>query len=117
MEGLERFREAFEAYSDNYVIIGGTACEMVMSGTAVRPRATHDIDMIVIVEKMTTTFAERFWQFIREGGYRPERRNPKDGEAPRYELYRFVDGKLGYPAMLSFSPGILTFSGHRKGLR
>ena len=31
MEGLERFREAFEAYSDNYVIIGGTACEMVMS--------------------------------------------------------------------------------------
>ena len=34
MEGLERFREAFEAYSDNYVIIGGTACEMVMSGTA-----------------------------------------------------------------------------------
>ena len=70
MEGLERFREAFEAYSDNYVIIGGTACEMVMSGTAVRPRATHDIDMIVIVEKMSTTFAERFWQFIREGGYR-----------------------------------------------
>lgn len=26
MEGLEKFREAFEAYSDNYVIIGGTAC-------------------------------------------------------------------------------------------
>lgn len=59
MEGLERFREAFEAYSDNYVIIGGTACEMVMSGTAVRPRATHDIDMIVIVEKMSTTFCRK----------------------------------------------------------
>lgn len=116
MEGLERFREAFEAYSDNYVIIGGTACEMVMSGTAVRPRATHDIDMIVIVEKMSTTFAERFWQFIREGGYRPEKRNPKDGEAPRYELYRFVDGKPGYPAMielLSRHPDIL---GTPKGL-
>jgi len=27
MEGLEKFREAFKAYSDNYVIIGGTACD------------------------------------------------------------------------------------------
>lgn len=53
MEGLEKFREAFEAYSENYVIIGGTACDIAMTGTAVRPRATHDIDMIVIVEKMT----------------------------------------------------------------
>ena len=100
MEGLEKFREAFEAYSDNYVIIGGTACEMVMSGTVVRPRATHDIDMIVIVENMSVAFAERFWQFIRKGGYRPEKRKPKEGGTPRYELYRFVDGKPGYPAMI-----------------
>lgn len=57
MEGLAKFREAFEAYSENYVIIGGTACDIAMTGTAVRPRATHDIDMIVIVEKMTTDFA------------------------------------------------------------
>lgn len=72
MEGLEKFREAFEAYSDNYVIIGGTACDITMTGTTVRPRATHDIDMIVVVEKMTADFAEHFWQFVREGGYRPE---------------------------------------------
>ena len=58
MEGLEKFHEAFEAYSDNYVIIGGTACDITMTGTTVRPRATHDIDMIVVVEKMTADFAE-----------------------------------------------------------
>ena len=58
MEGLEKFREAFEAYSENYVIIGGTACDIAMTGTAVRPRATHDIDMIVVVEKMTDSFDE-----------------------------------------------------------
>ena len=51
MEGLEKFREAFEAYSDNYVIIGGTACDITMAGTTVRPRATHDIDMIVVVRR------------------------------------------------------------------
>lgn len=60
MEGLEKFREAFEAYSDNYVIIGGTACDITMTGTTVRPRATHDIDMIVVVEKMTADLRSIF---------------------------------------------------------
>lgn len=46
MEGLEKFREAFEAYSDNYVIIGGTACDITMTGTTVRPRATHDMSFM-----------------------------------------------------------------------
>ena len=116
MEGLEKFREAFEAYSENYVIIGGTACDITMTGTVMRPRATHDIDMIVVVEKMTADFAERFWQFIREGGYRPETRKQEEGEKPKYELYRFVNGKPGYPEMielLSRHPDIL---GEPKGL-
>ena len=55
MEGLEKFREAFEAYLDNYVIIGGTACDITMTGTTVRPRATHDIDMIVVVRRRQPT--------------------------------------------------------------
>lgn len=39
MVGLDKFKEAFSQYSDNCVIIGGTACEIVMRGTAIRPRA------------------------------------------------------------------------------
>lgn len=74
MIGLDKFREAFAHYSENYVIIGGTACDIAMTGTAVRARATHDIDMIVVVENMSAAFAERFWQFIKEAGYRPEKR-------------------------------------------
>ena len=53
MEGLVKFREAFAEYSENYVVIGGAACDITMTNTVVRPRATHDIDMIVIVENMT----------------------------------------------------------------
>ena len=116
MEGLEKFREAFEAYSENYVIIGGTACDIAMTGTAVRPRATHDIDMIVIVENLTADFTEHFWKFIREGGYRPEKRKHAEGETPKYELYRFINGKPSYPEMielLSRHPDIL---GEPKGL-
>ena len=89
MEGLEKFREAFEAYSGNYVIIGGTACDINMTGTTVRPRATHDIDMIVVVEKMTADFAEHFWQFIREGGYRPEKCKQEEGETDRQEIHKY----------------------------
>lgn len=28
MDGLDKFREAFAEYSDNYVVIGGAACDM-----------------------------------------------------------------------------------------
>ena len=87
-----------------------------MTGTAVRPRATHDIDMIVIVEKMTDDFTECFWQFVREGGYRPEKRKQSEGEPPKHEFYRFVNGKPEHPEMielLSRHPDIL---GEPKGL-
>ncbi|MCQ2078074.1 MAG: hypothetical protein MJZ20_13790 [Bacteroidaceae bacterium] len=100
MEGLNKFKEAFSAYADNYVIIGGTACEIVMSGTDMQARATHDIDMIVIVEAMSREFGECFWNFIREGGYQPRKRKPNENESARYELYRFVEGKADYPAMI-----------------
>lgn len=89
MEGLEKFREAFAEFSDNYVVIGGTACDIAMTGTVVRPRATHDIDMIVIAENITEAFGERLWQFVREAGYRPEKRKHIEGEPTKYELYRF----------------------------
>lgn len=110
MEGLDKFREAFAGFTDNYVVIGGTACDLAMKGTAVRPRATHDIDMIVIAENITKDFGERFWQFVREAGYRPEKRKHEEGEPPKYELYRFLDGKDGYPEMielLSRHPDVL----------
>ena len=110
MEGLEKIQEAFAEFSDNYVIIGGTACEITMTGTAVRPRATHDIDMIVVVEKMTPEFGTRFWRFVQEAGYRPEKRKTTEGEPVKYELYRFVDGKVEYPEMieiLSRHPDVL----------
>ena len=110
MEGLVKFREAFAEYSENYVVIGGAACDITMTNTVVRPRATHDIDMIVIVENMTEAFANRFWQFVREAGYRPEKRKQEAGEPPRYEMYRFLDGKDGYPEMielLSRHPDVL----------
>lgn len=100
MVGLDRFKDAFADFPDNYVIIGGTACDIVMANTIVRPRATHDIDMIVIIENMTPEFARRFWEFIKEAGYKPECRKDLTGATTKYELYRFIDSKDEYPKMI-----------------
>jgi len=116
MEGLDKFREAFKDFSDNYVIIGGTACDITMTGTEVHPRATHDIDMIIVVERMTPQYGERFWQFIREAGYRPEKSKAKEGESPKYEMYRFVDGNPGFPEMIELLSRHPDALGEPKGL-
>ena len=100
VKGIEKFREAFSVFSENYVIIGGTACDAVLSKTMVEPRATVDIDMILVVEKMTAEFANAFWQFVKEGQYRNGKRKRGEGKAPAYELYRFENGKPGFPAKI-----------------
>ena len=97
--GLDKFREAFRSFTDNFVIIGGTACDEVLSQTEMRPRLTLDIDIIVIVENMTAEFARAFWRFIRAGGYIPGIRKDKEGN-PRYVLYSFDNGMLGYPVKI-----------------
>lgn len=97
--GLDKFRETFSRFSDCFVIIGGTACEEILQDTSQRPRATLDIDIIVIAERMTSEFAKAFWRFIDEGGYRPGVRKNDDG-TPRYVLYSFNQGKPGFPVQL-----------------
>ena len=100
VEGIERFREAMADYADNYIIIGGTACDIILDGSPMSPRPTRDIDLIVVVEKLSREFVEAFWQFVREGGYEPAKRTSVCGEQV-YALYRFVAPKqAGYPYML-----------------
>ena len=72
--GLDKFKEAFADFKDNYVIIGGTACDIVLTDTDMRPRATDDIDMILVVEKMTKEYGDAFWQFIKDGEYKAGKR-------------------------------------------
>lgn len=116
--GLNIFRERFARFSDNFVIIGGTACDEILSRTEMRPRATMDIDIVVIVENMTPEFARAFWAFIAEGEYRPGIRKNKDKEL-KYVLYSFDNGKAGYPVkveLLSRHNEIFTAAAHTEPL-
>lgn len=98
VKGLELFRKMMRPYMDNFVIIGGTACDIQLSGTTMHPRATNDIDIIVVVERLTKEFVSAFWQFIKGGGYRIEKRLNQAGSSV-YALYRFTlqDDNLSYP--------------------
>ena len=96
VKGLETFRDFFADYRDCYVIIGGSACDLYFAEQDLPFRVTHDIDMILCVESLTPAFFNRFWEFIRAGGYVNRQRS--DG---RPQFYRFSKPAVaGFPAML-----------------
>ena len=96
VRGLGIFKKYFEAYPDNYVIIGGTACDIIVTATGFKPRATKDIDIIIIVEALNSAFAIQFWNFVNEGKY--EVREKSDLER---QYYRFMKpGKIDFPSQI-----------------
>lgn len=96
VKGMDVFREFFSDYSDQYVLIGGAACDISFGNNDVDFRATRDLDMVLIVEALTTEFGQRFWDFIRQGKYRNRARS---SGTPQF--YRFdKPEEPGYPLMI-----------------
>lgn len=100
VKGFELFAAAFVGYEDCFVVIGGTACDIILSKSNMRPRATKDIDIVLIVENMTPAFGDRFWEFIKDGGYKNGRRRTNNENNIKYEMYRFDNPIDGYPAQI-----------------
>lgn len=94
--GIERFRYWFRGYEDQYAIIGGTACDLLMEDEGLAFRGTKDIDLVLIIEAITPEFGARFWEFIREAGY--EHRSKSTGNP---QFYRFSHPtQREYPFMI-----------------
>lgn len=70
VKGLDIFRKYFAGYEDQYVLIGGAACDIVFESNDANFRATRDLDMVLIIEALTPEFGEKFWKFIVDGKYR-----------------------------------------------
>jgi hypothetical protein len=85
VRGLDTFRKYFEAFPDNYIIIGGTACDIIIDAAGFTPRTTKDIDIILVVEALTSEFVKQFWSFIQDGNY--EQREKSEDER---KYYRFL---------------------------
>lgn len=112
VKGLEKFKEYFSEFKENYVIIGGTACSVILRHAYMKPRATKDIDMILVVEHMTPAFGRRFWQFIKDGDYKMRERKRGNGDDSVPELFRFYHPQnTDFPfqiELLSKQPDILS---------
>jgi len=86
--GIEKFKEYFKDFTGSYIIIGGTACDIILDDAGFTPRATKDIDIILIVEALEPEFVKQFWAFIKEADYE---RKEKSDEKRKY--YRFLNPK------------------------
>lgn len=50
VKGLDVFREHCAGFEEQYVLIGGAACDVLFTSNASNFRATRDLDMVLIVE-------------------------------------------------------------------
>lgn len=105
--GLDLFRDRFKAFANSYVLIGGAACYIHEEISAQLPRATKDLDVILVVEALSADFVREFWQFVQEAGYMRRQRG-KD----RHECYRFLQPRdKRYPKQIELfarAIGVLT---------
>lgn len=96
MNGISIFREYFHHFKNQYTVIGGVACSLLMEEAGFPFRQTVDIDMVLIVEALTPEFAKAFWDFIQVGEYQIKRRS--NGQP---QFYRFSHPKNpAFPKMI-----------------
>lgn len=96
INGFMKFKEKFKGFENQYVIIGGTACDLIMENEELPFRATKDIDIVLIVESITAEFGRAFWEYVKEAGY--EYLNKSTGNA---QFYRFsIPRSKEYPYMI-----------------
>jgi hypothetical protein len=104
MIGLDKIKQYLGSFKSNYVVIGGTACNLNLEEANLHDRATKDIDMIVVCEAVTLEYVNSFWQFIRAGGYELWQVKKQNDDGKKC-FYRFVN-----PSDKSFPAYIELFS-------
>lgn len=96
VKGLELFKEHFKDHTDSFVIIGGTACSLLLETAGLDYRVTKDIDIILYVETLKAEFGKVFWDFVKKGGYKNLQKSTS-----KKIFYRFYDPTdKTYPEML-----------------
>lgn len=85
VKGLDIFRTYFKDYEQQYVLIGGVACDIIFESNETNFRATRDLDMVLIIEALTSDFGEKFWKFVEDGKYRNKATNRGNSQFYRFD--------------------------------
>ncbi len=94
--GIDSFKEWFKGCEEQYAIIGGTACDILMTEEGLDFRATKDIDLVLIIEAVDANFGKKFWEYVKQAGY--EHCNKSSGMPQFYRFSRPTSNQ--YPAMI-----------------
>ena len=54
INGLNKFRDFFKEYNNNYVLIGGTACAIIFDEIGEDFRATKDLDIVFNLQESSS---------------------------------------------------------------
>lgn len=107
VKGLEIFRDFFRDHADQYILIGGTACDIALQTAGYSFRATKDLDIVLCIEVLNKEFVKVFWDFIKQGGYKIQQHS-----SDKRQYYRFQKpDNSAFPKMLelfSRTPNMLT---------
>lgn len=94
--GLSRFAEYMRGLEDCYTVIGGTACDVLLSDADLAFRATKDIDLVLLIENRFPSVARAVWKLVEDGGYTCGWKSSDD-----VHFYRFTEPKaVGFPSMI-----------------
>ncbi len=85
VRGLDKFRDAFADYADEYTLIGGAACEMVLDEAGIAFRGTKDLDIVLSVEALSEPFVQAFWDFVQAGQYEHQYKGTDKKQFYRFE--------------------------------
>ena len=94
--GIDSFKEWFKGNEEQYAIIGGTACDILMMEEGLDFRATKDIDLVLIIEAVDANFGKKFWEYVKQAGY--EHCNKSLGVPQFYRFSHPISNQ--YPAMI-----------------
>ncbi len=94
--GLTLFARHFRGHGDQYALIGGTACDLVLDAAGLPFRSTKDLDIVLLLTADFTDFAASLWEFLTAGGY-----GSLEAAPDRRCFYRFQrPANQEYPAMI-----------------
>ncbi len=98
--GIELFKQYFRNFPEDYILIGGVACDLILNIVGREFRPTKDFDIVIVSENLKAGFGKRLKEFIRDGGYVVQCR--KSTGKPTF--FRFVSPKNGdFPSQLELA--------------
>lgn len=93
VRGLAKFKERLGAYADQYTLIGGAACDLLMDEAGLTFRATKDLDIVLCVERLRADFVDAFWEFVKVGQY--EHKESAEGKKTSSSTRTMCSGCIG----------------------